>query len=153
MIIGNKEENNLEAIDNVLEAYRSLQEEKNFVGLSENLIRELANVNGKNWSFNVFSALINGERIGTLVTIDHCRTSIYLIGATSFSGRKYQANYVLLWEAILSSKDNGCSWFDIGGLNSTTPKGVAHFKNGLQADPYSLIGEWRIFFPRNLFTW
>ena len=34
-------------------------------------------------------------------------------------------------------------WFDIGGLDATTPKGIAHFKKGVQSDPYYLIGEWR----------
>jgi len=143
--------NNIENIDKVIETYNSLQKDKNFIGLSGNLIRELANQEHNNWKFNIFSAFINNDQIGSLVTINHGDTSIYLIGATNSVGRRYQANYVMLWRAILSSKDNSCSWFDIGGLNKTTPKGIAHFKNGLQAKPYKLIGEWRIFFLRNLF--
>ena len=53
--------------------------------------------------------------------------------------------YILLWEAILCSKQNGVSWLDIGGLNSTTPKGIVHFKSGLNAKLYTLVGEWRGF--------
>jgi len=34
-------------------------------------------------------------------------------------------------------------WFDIGGLDATTPIGIAHFKKGVQSEPYCLIGEWR----------
>jgi lipid II:glycine glycyltransferase (peptidoglycan interpeptide bridge formation enzyme) len=52
----------------------------------------------------------------------------------------------LLWEAILHAKKDGCEWFDIGGLNETTPKGIAHFKQGLNSELYSLVGEWRYFF-------
>jgi hypothetical protein len=40
-------------------------------------------------------------------------------------------------------KKNGSMWFDVGGLNVETPKGIAHFKKGVQSDQYYLIGEWR----------
>jgi len=62
---------------------------------------------------------------------------------TDEAGRKLQANYVLLWHAIQHAKRAGCRWFDIGGLNKTTPPGIAHFKQGVNAEPYSLVGEWR----------
>ena len=44
---------------------------------------------------------------------------------------------------ILDAKNNGCMWFDIGGLDATTPQGIAHFKKGVQSEPYCLIGKWR----------
>ena len=43
-------------------------------------------------------------------------------------------------QALLDAKKNGYIWFDIGGLDSTTPKGIAHFKKGVQSAHY-LIGE------------
>ena len=130
--------------------------EKHFIGLSETLIRALAQKNTKNWEFNIFTASLDGSNdfqsnLGLLVTINHGDTSMYLIGSTNQLGRQYQANYVLLWQAILQSKESGCKWFDIGGLNETTPKGIAHFKQGLQAKPYKLVGEWRGFFTPKLF--
>ncbi len=80
-----------------------------------------------------------------LVSIRHGDTATYLIGITNNEGRELQVNYALLWQAILDAKKNGCMWFDIGGLDATTPKGIAHFKKGVQSDPYYLIGEWRGF--------
>ena len=68
-----------------------------------------------------------------------------MIGISNNEGRELQVNYVLLWQAILDAKKNGCMWFDIGGLDATTPIGIAHFKKGVQSDPYYLIGEWRGF--------
>jgi lipid II:glycine glycyltransferase (peptidoglycan interpeptide bridge formation enzyme) len=79
------------------------------------------------------------------VSLRHGDTSTYFIGTTDDTGRKLQVNYVLLWEAILYAKKSGCEWFDIGGLNATTPKGIAHFKSGLNSELYSLVGEWRGF--------
>ena len=53
---------------------------------------------------------------------------------------------------MLESKDDGCKWFDIGGLDETTPKGIAHFKRGLNSNLYELSGEWRtLFYPWNFF--
>ena len=51
-------------------------------------------------------------------------------------------NSVLLWESLVAAKQNGCRWFDIGGLSEETPKGIAEFKKGLNATPYGLVGEW-----------
>lgn len=145
--------NTEEGMNRLVENYKTLQEEKDFSGLATNLIEAMANKNHKKWNFNIFEAKAkdSGEDLGSLVTINTGDTSIYLIGTTSYQGRKYQANYVLLWQAIMDSKDKGSKWFDIGGLNSTTPKGVAHFKKGLNSEMYSLAGEWRrFFFPKIL---
>ena len=116
----------------------------------------MAEQNHEDWVFNIFTAKARDsnnseEYLGILVSIEHGDTAIYLIGATTDKGRKYQSNYVLLWEAILEAGRNGCRWFDIGGLNETTPKGIAHFKKGIQAHPYALIGEWRGFFMPKIF--
>jgi len=130
--------------------YETLQKDKNFVGLSDPLLKAMSQKSHRFWHFNIFIAKsrerVNSEDIlGVLVSVHHGNKSIYLIGATNEEGRKLQANYVLLWEAILEAKRNGCSYFDIGGLNETTPSGIAHFKKGIKAIPYGLVGEWRSF--------
>ena len=140
----------------VIEIYKNLQKEKNFKGLSEPLIRSLFQQSHQSWKFNIFTAHASGKNglkkdLGTLVSVSSGNTSIYLVGATPVEGRKFQSNYVLLWQAILEAKNRGCEWFDIGGLDESSHKGIAHFKKGLQAKPYSLIGEWRIFFVPKLF--
>ena len=139
---------NSDELNTLISKYRALQKDKNFFGISDSLIISLAQQQGKGWEFTLFIA--NEERIadvensiGMLVSIRHGDTSTYLIGYTNDEGRKQQANYVLLWEAILYAKQSGCDWFDIGGLSSITPKGVAHFKQGINAELYSSVGEWR----------
>ena len=136
--------------------YNTLQNDKNFVGLSNSLLKAMSQKSHRFWSFNVFTARSkekgkSKDILGILVSVDHGYKSIYLIGATTLEGRKLQANYVLLWEAILEAKKRGCAFFDIGGLNETTPSGIAHFKKGIKAVPYSLVGEWRTFNLLNLF--
>ncbi len=141
-----------EELNELVKSYENLKTSKDFIGLSKELIYSLAKEKNELWKFNIFKAHLENERdaLGYLVTIDHGDTSIYLIGLTTDIGRKYQANYAMLWLGILNAKRNGCSKFDIGGLNDDTPSGVAHFKNGLKSSMYSLSGEWRGVFLKNL---
>lgn len=138
---------NSDALTILIRDYAILQKNREFNGLSEKLIRALATQKGIGWRFNIFIANEKGvvgvgNPIGTLVTIQAGDTATYLIGISNSVGRQMQANSVLLWQAILHAKKSGCDWFDIGGLSSTSPKGVAEFKLGLNAKPYQLVGEW-----------
>ncbi len=143
----------LSEIDRLVEEYKKLQKEKSFIGLSSELIQEMAIREDQDWQFNIFVSPSDSDQYnqGTLVTVHHGKAAIYLIGSTTYEGRKNQCNYVLLWEAIRYARQCGCRYFDIGGLDQTTPKGIAHFKKGLNAIPYKLIGEWRGFFKPKIF--
>ena len=138
----------------LFKSYQQLQKAKGFSGLPDNLISALAKQSGNKWQFTFYIAIDNSlteldKTVGMLVVIRHGDTATYIIGSTNDTGRKSQANYILLWKAILHSKEIGCKWFDIGGLNATTPSGIAHFKKGVNSEIYSLIGEWRMF----IFPW
>jgi len=144
-IVGNSVE-----LETLLSRYKALKKDNGFVGLADSLIISMANQVAEDWQFTLFIANHKNSSdvkdcYGILASIHHGDTSTYLIGITSDEGRDLQVNYVLLWQAILDAKKNGCIWFDIGGLDATTPKGIAHFKKGVQSDPYYLIGEWRGF--------
>lgn len=135
-------------LNSLLESYRGLQQDRKFQGLSETMIRNLAAQTSETWSFDLFLAhesnrTVDQEPIGQLVSIRHGDTVTYLIGNANDKGRQMQANSVLLWHSILNAKETGCSWFDIGGLNAGTPKGIGEFKKGLNAKPYGLAGEFR----------
>lgn len=131
----------------LVDCYVRMQNEKGFHGISSALLESLAKQKGPAWCFRQYLA---GKPVGNnafddwsgrLVSIMHGDTSTYLIGYTNETGRKLNANYLLLWQAILDAKRSGCRWFDLGGINNSTPSGVARFKNGIQAEPYSLVGE------------
>ena len=144
-LVGNSAE-----LEILLNRYTKLKKKKEFAGISEPLILSLSKQLAEEWQFTLFIANqeshVNVENCpGMLVSIRHGDTATYLVGITNNEGRELQVNYVLLWQAILDAKKNGCMWFDIGGLDATTPKGIAHFKKGVQSDPYYLIGEWRSF--------
>jgi lipid II:glycine glycyltransferase (peptidoglycan interpeptide bridge formation enzyme)/dTDP-4-amino-4,6-dideoxygalactose transaminase len=140
--------NQQEAVERLVSSYEELQQEKNFAGLSEPLINSLARQQGNGWEFSVFLCYqeegTTKKELGTLLTLRTGDTCIYVIGTTTSEGRRLQANSLLLWQAVLYARDTGCNWFDVGGLNADTPKGIAEFKSGLNPMPYTLSGEWRM---------
>jgi len=137
--------NACDGVEHLLKNYAELQDSRGFSGISDSLIRALAKQEGDQWKFMMLVAKQHetNEDLGVLVSIRTGDTATYLIGYANEKGKKLQANSVLLWNAILQAKMDGCAWFDIGGLNEITPKGIASFKKGINAEPYKLIGEWR----------
>lgn len=134
-------------LDELIKCYGEMQRLKGFSGIPEKLLVELSKQNSRNWRFNFYMAVqtdtLTGQDtiVGMLVSIAHGNTATYIIGCTDSIGRKSNANYMLLWAAILRAKEIGCQWYDLGGLNENTPGGVRHFKSGLGGVPYKLIGE------------
>lgn len=144
-------QNNFDYFQILLEEYEFQQKDKNFVGTSNEMLKALKNNQSENFKFNMFFAYIDqfesrNNLLGALVSIQYGNFSEYLIGVTSQKGKTMQANSVLLWSALLEAKKNNGLWFDVGGLNETTPKGIETYKKGMNPDLYSLIGEWRKWF-------
>jgi len=141
-----------EFFDVLIDFYGVQQRQKGFEGTSDSMLKALAACHGESFKFNLFYAYeddINFEResiLGVVVTLQFDDVSEYLIGVSNERGRAKQANTVLLWEALLEAKRNGCRWFDVGGLAENTPQGIARFKAGLNPERYALVGEWRRWF-------
>jgi len=132
-------------LERLLICYQAMQRDKGFSGVSESLLRQLAKQAGPMWRFDLYVAnsteSSSFDRAGLLVSVRHGDTVTYLIGYTNDLGRKLNANYLLLWHSILASKNLGCYWFDMGGMNENTPKGIMSYKQGLCAIPYKTNGE------------
>lgn len=133
-------------IDLLIKKYKDLQVNKKFTGISNNLLKSLERKDSKYWNFKIFTAYndISDDIPSMVVTITHGNTTSYMIGYSDEIGRKSNLNYLLLWEAIKEAKKNGGEFFDLGGLNANTPKGVLKFKSGLNGKRFSLIGEYLI---------
>ena len=138
-------------INDFIEHYKEFKSEKNFDGLSLALIKKMCfQESNIHWAFNIFQAYnrnSDGTKniLGYLSSVRYGNTAIYLIGTRADLGKKLNTNYVLMWEAIIEAHKSGCKWFDVGGLNENTTKGIVQFKSGLNGQPYRLIGEWRAY--------
>lgn len=130
------------SISDLIKFYEDAQRDIGFLGIESSLLKSLWKKSNEDFQFCQYFATEFGsaEVVGILVSITHGDTATYLLGNTNSNGRKLNANYGMLWEAIIDAKNAGCVWFDLGGINKNTPKGVAHFKSGLNGDSYQLIG-------------
>ena len=137
-----------EDIERMLGLYVELQKRLDFKGIPERMIRKLATQKGPQFDFSILWAASKDHEdpVGMIVTVGHGDTATYLIGWTSREGRQLQANYQLLWHALLMHREGGLRWFDLGGLGAGTPAGIAHFKSGLGGVRYTLAGEWNLRF-------
>lgn len=141
------EVNNANQIDAILSQYERFQIEKGFDGVPKKIMHSLVGIGDLPRSAKVYQTLCDEtmEVSGFVIVSYHFDTAMYLAGWSSPKGRKQQANYLLLWQAINDAKINGMQWFDMGGVNKNTPTGIAHFKNGIGGDYYTNAGEfWSI---------
>ncbi len=60
-------------------------------------------------------------------------------GGMTATGADSRANYLLKWEAIRSSREQGATSYDLWGLASA---GIAHFKTGFGGREIRYIGAW-----------
>jgi len=131
-----------EAFPFLLKQYEAMQQEKEFEGVASSLLRAMIGQEGPSWTCQILFAVQKGQRHGAVMTVGHGDTCTYLIGWTSDEGRRLQANYFLLWQAMLAMREREYRYFDVGGLGAQTTSGVEHFKKRLKGEEYSLIGEY-----------
>ena len=60
-------------------------------------------------------------------------------GGMTGEGAESRANYLLKWEAIRTSKQNGARTYDLWGLSH---EGIEHFKAGFGGREIDYVGAW-----------
>ena len=130
-------------IEAILNQYERFQIEKDFNGVPRKVLNQLVGLSGGSQTAKVYQTLcdVTLETSGFVIISYHFDTAMYLLGWSSPEGRRQQANYLLLWQAINDAKMCGLQWFDMGGVTINTPKGIAHFKTGIGGEHYSNAGE------------
>ena len=139
-----------ERLADVLKSYADLQKRNEFGGINSGFIEKMASRQSGDFYIYLYVAEFSSnsglnEHLGYRLIVKNGCTAFDFLVSTNERGRELEANSALYWHAIIHAKQCGCAWFDIGGLNEATPKGIAEFKQGLNALPYKLVGEWRKF--------
>ena len=104
-------------------AYRDVWEAFRPAGLARLMFAETAD--------GVAQAALFLVRCGTRVVEPY--------GGMTNAGAESRANYLLKWEAIRSSKEQGATEYDLWGL---AHPGIAHFKTGFGGREVRYIGAW-----------
>jgi lipid II:glycine glycyltransferase (peptidoglycan interpeptide bridge formation enzyme) len=87
----------------------------------------------------LFARRPDGEAVATLFLV-RCGTRVVEpYGGMTADGGESRANYLLKWEAIRSSREQGATSYDLWGLATG---GIAHFKTGFGGREVRYIGAW-----------
>ena len=76
-------------------------------------------------------AYVDNVPVAGIAILMHGNSGSYRIGWNTEVGRKVNAHYNLLWNAILTLKELGLEYFDLGGIKPDDAKGISHFKTGI----------------------
>lgn len=82
----------------------------------------------------------DGKPVNGVVASALGDTGTYLLGATAHAGMKSKGAYLLQWRLIETLIEQGCRWYDLGGIDPERNPGVYHFKQGLEGKPVRQVG-------------
>ena len=87
----------------------------------------------------LFAETPDGEPQATLFLVRAGTRVVEPYGGMTGAGAETRANYLLKWEAIRSSREQGATSYDLWGLATG---GIAHFKTGFGGREVRYIGPW-----------
>jgi len=92
----------IDEIISLIDVYDNFQKENNFVGIPKNLLESMFEKSDDGMKIKVYKTLFNNNLSGFVFIAYHGDTATYLVGWTSCDGRNQQANYLLLWDSIIT---------------------------------------------------
>jgi lipid II:glycine glycyltransferase (peptidoglycan interpeptide bridge formation enzyme) len=87
----------------------------------------------------LFAQAADGEPLATLFLVRCGPRVVEPYGGMTQAGGDSRANYLLKWEAIRTSREQGATSYDLWGLATG---GIAHFKTGFGGREVRYIGAW-----------
>jgi lipid II:glycine glycyltransferase (peptidoglycan interpeptide bridge formation enzyme) len=87
----------------------------------------------------LFARLQDGQPVAALLLIRSGHRVVEPYGGMTAAGAESRANYLLKWEAIRSSREQGATVYDLWGL---AHPGIAHFKTGFGGREVRYVGAW-----------
>ena len=118
--------------------FKELVEKKSFdVDMDNDFFQAVQKHSPEQEKFHLAIAYVDKKPIGGHLSSMSGDTSVYLLGATNDTGRKVGAAYLLQWHVINESKERGCRWYDLGGIDKDNNPFVYLFKErmgGIETD-------------------
>ena len=87
----------------------------------------------------LFARRPDGEALATLFLVRAGTRVVEPYGGMTAEGGQSRANYLLKWEAIRTSREQGATSYDLWGLATG---GIAHFKTGFGGREVHYVGAW-----------
>jgi serine/alanine adding enzyme len=92
----------------------------------------------------VLSAYLEDKLISSCLLVKSKNTTEILYSGYDDEYRRYNSTYPLRYEAIKWAKDNGCKYFNFGGVEGTFDDGLTMFKSSFNPKISVYIGEFNL---------
>ena len=126
--------------------YRETAERAGFLIRAESAYRDVWEAFAPSGNARLlFAQAADGEPQATLLLVRCGRRVVEPYGGMTTAGADSRANYLLKWEAIRSSREEGATSYDLWGLATG---GIDHFKTGFGGREVQYIGAWDLVLSR-----
>lgn len=115
----------------LLQLNEMLARKRYFSGLDYEKYRLVQNDLPEDLKMRIMVCEFEGEPICSIICSAIGDTGIYLLGATANKGLNLYGSNLLHWRMIGWLKDQGCKWYDLGGIDPIMNPGTYQFKRGL----------------------
>jgi peptidoglycan pentaglycine glycine transferase (the first glycine) len=127
-------------LDDFYRIYRETADRAGFLIRAESAYRDVWDAFGPTGDARLlFAQAPDGEPLATLLLVRCGPRVVEPYGGMTASGGDSRANYLLKWEAIRSSREQGATSYDLWGLATG---GIEHFKTGFGGREVRYIGAW-----------
>ncbi len=125
----------------LMQKYADYQQQKSFQGTPIPLLQALFKCSID--MHQVWMAFVThrDERIAGMLVTYYGKACTPLVSWQSDKGRELNTGNFILWNLVLFSKQQGCIWFEQGGIDKNNSD-VARFKRGIPSHEYELMGEY-----------
>jgi peptidoglycan pentaglycine glycine transferase (the first glycine) len=129
-----------ERLDEFYSIYRETADRAGFLIRAQSAYRDVWDAFGPAGRARLlFAELPDGTPAATLFLVRAGTRVVEPYGGMTQAGADSRANYLLKWEAIRSSREQGATSYDLWGLAHA---GIAHFKTGFGGREIHYIGAW-----------
>jgi len=126
-----------------LNRYEADRLQKKYQGRSAKFIAEEIKTAVAFKDMVILLAFKGDELLAGILILLHGNSASYRVGWTTEDGRKYNANRVLLWEAVKILKKAEVHYFDLGGVEPSSAQGLTKFKEGMGGETFKSVGLFR----------
>jgi lipid II:glycine glycyltransferase (peptidoglycan interpeptide bridge formation enzyme) len=129
-----------ERLDDFYRIYRETADRAGFLIRAQSAYRDVWDAFGPSGHARLlFAELADGTPVATLLLVRAGTRVVEPYGGMTEAGADSRANYLLKWEAIRSSREQGATTYDLWGLAHA---GIAHFKTGFGGREIAYVGAW-----------
>jgi lipid II:glycine glycyltransferase (peptidoglycan interpeptide bridge formation enzyme) len=133
-----------ELLESFLAHYEAFLDQRGFATVvTPQLLRKLQSLLPEDRKLLVFEGRLGTQSLGGLLIARYGDTALALAGSSpTAEGRALHSGNLVWWQSMLKLREMGYRWLDTGGTDpELTLPGILHFKAGMGATEYQLIGE------------